>query len=122
MSDTTSPPLRGKFEVSNAQLRQHIGLWGLIALAVSVQVGSGWILATLAAASIAGSASLVVLGLGAVLFGVIGMAWMELDTMLPRSGPGVRYPRLTHGALLSWFNGCDYLIAVLFLPVIRTQV
>lgn len=41
--------------------------------------------------------------------------------MLPRSGAGVRYPRLTHGAFLSWFNGWGYLIAALALPVIEVQ-
>jgi hypothetical protein len=46
----------GTYEASDAHLKQQIGLFGLIALAVSVQIGSGWLLATLAAASIAGPA------------------------------------------------------------------
>jgi amino acid transporter len=109
------------YEASDAHLKQQIGLTGLIALAVSVQVGSGWLLATLAAASIAGPASILTWVLGAAFFGVIGVAWMELGAMLPRSGAGVRYPRLTHGAFLSWFNGWGYLIAALALPVIEAQ-
>jgi amino acid transporter len=114
-------PTEGAFEGSDARLKKEIGLFGLIALAVSVQIGSGWLLATLAAASIAGPASIVTWVLGAVFFGVIGVAWMELGTMLPRSGAGVRYPRLTHGAFLSWINGWGYLIAALSLPVIEVQ-
>jgi amino acid transporter len=114
-------PVEGGYEASDANLKKQISLFGLIALAVSVQVGSGWLLATLAAASIAGPASIFTWALGAVFFGVIGVSWMELGTMLPRSGAGVRYPRLTHGAFLSWFNGWGYLIAALALPVIEVQ-
>src|SRR5690349_16651844 len=113
--------VEGNYEASDANLKQQISLVGLIALAVSVQVGSGWLLATLAAASIAGPASIVTWVLGAVFFGIIGVSWMELGAMLPRSGAGVRYPRLTHGAFLSWFNGWGYLIAALSLPVIEAQ-
>ncbi|HYX94274.1 MAG TPA: APC family permease [Geodermatophilus sp.] len=114
-------PVEGAYEASDAHLKQQISLFGLIALAVSVQVGSGWLLATLAAASIAGPASILTWVLGAVFFGIIGVTWMELGAMLPRSGAGVRYPRLTHGAFLSWFNGWGYLIAALALPVIEVQ-
>src|SRR5919107_5469931 len=114
-------PVEGAYEASDAHLKQQISLFGLIALAVSVQVGSGWLLATLAAPSIAGPASILTWVLGAVFFGIIGVTWMELGAMLPRSGAGVRYPRLTHGAFLSWFNGWGYLIAALSLPVIEAQ-
>jgi amino acid transporter len=115
------PAVGGEFEASDAQLQKGITLWGLIALAVSIQVGSGWLLATLAAASLAGPASIITWVLGAVFFAIIGVTWMELGAMLPRSGAGVRYPQLTHGAFLSWFNGWGYLIATLSLPVIEAQ-
>lgn len=121
MAARSSHPNEEVYEASDAHLKKQISLFGLIALAVSVQIGSGWLLACLAAASIAGPASIVTWVLGAVFFGVIGATWMELGTMLPRSGAGVRYPRLTHGAFLSWFNGWGYLIAALALPVIEVQ-
>ena len=115
------PAPEGTYEASDAHLKKQIGLFGLIALAVSVQIGSGWLLATLAAAAIAGPASILTWILGAAFFAIIGVTWMELGAMLPRSGAGVRYPRLTHGAFLSWFNGWGYLIAALSLPVIEAQ-
>jgi amino acid transporter len=117
----TSGQAEGAFEQSDSKLHKEIGLFGLIALAVSVQVGSGWLLATLAASSIAGPASILTWVFGAVFFAVIGVTWMELGAMLPRSGAGVRYPQLTHGAFLNWFNGWGYLIAALSLPVIEAQ-
>lgn len=58
-------PVTGKFEISDLKLKKQISLFGLIALAVSVQVGSGWLLATLAAASHAGPASILTWVLGA---------------------------------------------------------
>ena len=122
MSETVEAlPAEGAFEESDSHLHKEIGLFGLIALAVSVQVGSGWLLATLAAASIAGPASILTWVFGAVFFAIIGVTWMELGAMLPRSGAGVRYPQLTHGAFLNWFNGWGYLIAALSLPVIEVQ-
>jgi amino acid transporter len=121
MTNSSTSARPDDFEASDSKLQQSIGLWGLIGLAVSVQVGSGWLLATLAAASMAGPASVISWLVGAVFFGVIGVAWMELGTMLPRSGAGVRYPRLTHGAFLSWFNGWGYLIAAIALPVVEVQ-
>jgi amino acid transporter len=121
MDGTEAIPIEGAYEASDVHLKKHINLFGLIALAVSVQIGSGWLLATLAAASIAGPASIITWILGAVFFGIIGATWMELGTMIPRSGAGVRYPRLTHGGFLSFFNGWGYLIAALSLPVIEVQ-
>ncbi|UQE75475.1 APC family permease [Gordonia sp. PP30] len=109
------------YEAADKHLKRTIGLFSLIGLAVSIQVGSGWLLATLAAVSRAGPAAIVAWVLGAVFFAVIGISWMELGTMLPRSGGGVRYPRMTHGGFLSWINGWGYLIAVIALPVIETQ-
>ncbi len=116
-----SAELDTEYEASDKNLKRTIGLFSLIGLAVSLQVGSGWLLATLAAVSHAGPAAILAWVIGAVFFGIIGIAWMELGTMLPRSGGGVRYPRMTHGAFLSWLNGWGYLIAAISLPVIEVQ-
>lgn len=111
----------GDFESSDAKLRRTIGLWTLIAIAVTCQLGSGWLLAVLAAAGVAGPASLISWVLGALFFGVMAIPWMETGTMLPRSGGGVRYPHLSHGAFLGWFNGWAYLVAAVTLPPIEVQ-
>lgn len=111
----------GDFEVADTGLKKGITLMGLIGLAISIQVGSGWLLATLAAVSRSGPAAIIAWVIGAVFFAVIGVAWMELGTMMPRSGGGVRYPRLSHGAFLSWINGWSYLLTCVALPVIEAQ-
>ncbi|MFC9555715.1 APC family permease [Rhodococcus sp. NPDC056960] len=119
---STEDPVRNTtYEASDRHLKRTIGLFSLIGLAVSIQVGSGWLLATLAAVAMAGPAAIIAWIVAAVFFAVIGVSWMELGTMLPRSGGGVRYPRLTHGAFVSWINGWGYLIAVIALPVIEAQ-
>jgi amino acid transporter len=116
-----STELATEYEASDKHLKRTIGLFSLIGLAVSIQIGSGWLLATLSAVARSGPAAVVSWIIGAVFFAVIGISWMELGTMLPRSGGGVRYPRMTHGGFLSWMNGWGYLIAVVALPVIETQ-
>jgi amino acid transporter/nitrogen fixation-related uncharacterized protein len=110
-----------EYGAADKHLKRTIGLFGLIALAVSIQVGSGWLLACLAAVSRAGPAAALSWVIGALFFGVIGVAWMELGTAVPRTGGGVRYPRMSHGAFLSWTNAWGCLIAVIALPVIETM-
>lgn len=75
MSTDMSPT---EYGAADKHLKRSIGLFGLIALAVSIQVGSGWLLACLAAVSKAGPAAGLSWIVGAVFFGVIGIAWMEL--------------------------------------------
>lgn len=116
-----STELDTSYEAADKHLKRTIGLFSLIGLAVSIQIGSGWLLATLAAVSHSGPAAVLAWLIGAVFFGIIGVAWMELGTMLPRSGGGVRYPRMTHGAFLSWLNGWGYLMAAVAMPVIEVQ-
>jgi amino acid transporter len=58
----------GTFESSDAKLKQKITLIGLIGLAVSIQVGSGWLLATLAAVSRSGPAAIIAWVIGALFF------------------------------------------------------
>lgn len=118
---TEIPERNTNNEASDKHLKRTIGLVSLIGLAVSIQVGSGWLLATLASVAKAGPAAVFSWIIGAVFFAVIGVSWMELGTMIPRSGGGVRYPRMTHGAFVSMINSWGYLIAVIALPVIETQ-
>jgi len=96
-----SAELATEYEASDKHLKRTIGLFSLIGLAVSIQIGSGWLLATLSAVARSGPAAIVAWVVGAVFFAIIGISWMELGTMLPRSGGGVRYPRMTHGGFLS---------------------
>jgi amino acid transporter len=110
-----------EYGAADKHLKRTIGLFGLIALAMSIQVGSGWLLACLAAVSRAGPAATLSWAIGAIFFGIIGVAWMELGTAVPRTGGGVRYPRMSHGAFLSWMNAWGCLIALIALPVIETM-
>jgi amino acid transporter len=118
MSTVESPT---EYGAADKHLKRSIGLLGLIGLFVSIQVGSGWLLACLAAVSIAGPAAVISWVIGAAFFGVIGVAWMELGTSIPRSGGGVRYPRMSHGAFLSWTNAWGYIMSMIALPVIETM-
>jgi len=120
---TPSTPHRdialGEFEKSDSHLRRKIGLWQLIAIAVTVQIGASWLLAPLATASLAGPAALLTWIAGGILFTVMAIPWLEASTALPRTGISVRGPQFTHGSLLSWMNGWGYMIACITLPPIE---
>jgi amino acid transporter len=118
MSTDASPTEYGAADV---HLKRTIGLVGLIALFVSIQVGSGWLLACLAAVSRAGPAAIISWIIGAIFFAIISVSWMELGTSIPRSGGGVRYPHMSHGSFLSWMNGWGFIISMIALPVIETM-
>jgi len=107
------------YGASDVHFKRSIGCVGLIGLFVSIQIGSGWLFACLAAVSKAGPAAVVSWVLGTLFFAVIGIAWMELGVAIPRSGAGIRYPRMSHGPFLSWINSWGYMLAAITLPAIE---
>ncbi|MCP3425208.1 APC family permease [Rothia sp. AR01] len=109
----------GKFEQSDGHMQRKIGLWQLIAIAVTVQIGASWLLAPLATAGLAGPAAILTWVIGGVLFTVMAAPWLETSTALPRTGISVRGPQFTHGSLLGWMNGWGYMIACITLPPIE---
>ncbi|MFW0794864.1 APC family permease [Gordonia sp. CPCC 205515] len=120
-SSDAQPPIADDGATTTLSMKRTIGLTSLIGLSISITIGSGWLLATLLAATKAGPASILSWFVAAFIFSIIGVSWLELGTMLPCSGGSVRYPRLSHGAFASWFNGFAYLLACIALPVIEAQ-
>ncbi|MGW5149218.1 APC family permease [Rhodococcus koreensis] len=121
MTPSHTPPdiALGDFEQSDAHLQRKIGLWQLIAIAVTVQIGASWLLAPLATAGLAGPAAVVTWIFGGLIFTIMAIPWLEASTALPRTGISVRGPQFTHGSLLSWMNGWGYMIACITLPPIE---
>ncbi|MFI0242902.1 APC family permease [Streptomyces sp. NPDC016845] len=111
----------GEYGAADVHLRRTIGLTGLIGLATSVQIGSGWLLTCLISVTHAGPAAVLSWLVGAAFFTVIGVAWMELGTAVPRAGGGVRYPRMSHGAFVSWINAWGAVVAIIAVPVVETM-
>ena len=100
-----SPSAPGSPDAPDHKLKRTLGLWQLTLLGVSTQIGSGWLFAVLSSASVAGPAAILSWVLGAGLFVVVSLTWIELGTMFPRSVGIVRYPALSHGAFAGWITG-----------------
>lgn len=119
MSTLPTPPREAA--TPDGKLKRSLGLWQLTLLGVSTQLGSGWLFAVLSAASAAGPAAILSWIIGAALFVIVSMPWIELGTLFPRSGGIVRYPSLSHGALAGWVTGWGYWVGTVCLPAVEAQ-
>lgn len=119
MSTPANPPQDAASP--DGQLKRSLGLWQLTLLGVSTQIGSGWLFAVLSAASTAGPAAIISWIVGAALFVIVSLSWIELGTLFPRSGGIVRYPSLSHGAFAGWVTGWGYWIGTVCLPAVEAQ-
>ncbi|MDQ8705144.1 APC family permease [Streptomyces sp. LHD-70] len=106
-------------EGADGKLRRTMTLQQVLFLAISGQIGSGWLFAVLTAAGVSGPAAILSWVIGGAIITLIALAWMEVGAALPRSGAIVRYPYLTHGGLTGWIMGFTYWIANLSLPAIE---
>ncbi|QIZ01020.2 APC family permease [Streptomyces sp. S1D4-11] len=86
-------------------LRRDIGRLSLLFAAVGSIIGSGWLLAPMTAAQIAGPASLVSWAIGAGAILILALVFAELGAMLPLVGGVARYPHLAHGSLVGFAAG-----------------
>lgn len=107
------------FESADKGLKKEISFTQLLLLGVSAQIGSGWLFGVLAAAGMAGPAAIVSWLIAAVLIFAISLTYLEIGSMLPRSGGIVRYTYLTHGSLLGWIIGWAYWISVVAIPALE---
>lgn len=116
----TSGPA-GSFESADAGLRKTLGLNSLLFLSMGAIIGSGWLLSALAAASVAGPASIISWVVGGVFVLFIALSYAELSGMLPRTGAIVRYPQLTHGSYTGWILGWAYWLTATAVAAIEAE-
>ena len=108
-------------EASDRKLDRHMSVWQLFFLSMGGIIGSGWLFASLNAASIAGPAATVSWIIGGVLVLLVGLNYAEVAGMLPRSGAIVRYPHLTHGGYTGFILGWTYLLSAISVPAIEAE-
>jgi amino acid transporter len=94
------------------RLRRDIGIVGLLFTAVGSIIGSGWLFGALAAAQVAGPASILAWLIGGVMIILIGLCYAELGTMFPVSGGVVRFPHYSFGSFASYTLGWITWLAV----------
>lgn len=106
---------------SGRHLRRELTLIDLTMTAIGGLIGSGWLFASMTAATIAGPAALLSWGIGAIAVIILGLTFAELAGMLPEAGGVIRYPQYTHGRLVSFLIGWAALISWAGIPPIEAE-
>ena len=88
-------------DMENPGLKRDIGPIGLIALAVSGIIGSGWLFAPLLSAQLAGPAAIVAWVIGAFAMLLLALTFGEIAAMFPLPGGIASIPGVTHGTMVS---------------------
>jgi len=86
-------------------LKRELSLLDLTFACVGGIIGSGWLLASQAAAKVAGPSAVISWLIGGVAVILIALTYAELGSMLPEPGGTVRYPQYSHGSLVSFIIG-----------------
>src|SRR5579875_348002 len=110
-----------EFEAADRSLRKTMGFNQLLFLSMGAIIGSGWLLGSLKAASVAGPAAIVSWAVGGIFVIFISLSYAEVSGMLPRSGAIVRYPHLTHGGYTGWIMGWTYWLSAITVPAIEAE-
>lgn len=101
-----------------SQLSRRLSPATLFMLSMNGIIGSGWLLAPLYVAKIAGSAAIISWIIGGLAAILISFTFAELATMLPVAGGTAHIPQLSHGPfasfILSWIA---WLTSLLLVPI-----
>ena len=92
-------------DLGETGLKREIGPIGLIALAVSGIIDSGWLFAPLLTAQLAGPAAVVAWVIGAVSMLLLALTFAEIAAMFPLPGGVASIPKVTHGNIVSIMLG-----------------
>lgn len=102
-------------------LRREMSFLDLTMACLGAMIGSGWLLGALAAAGMAGPASVLAWLIGGIAVLLIGLVYAELSGMLPEAGGIARYPHFTHGSLTGWMMGWGAFLAYASVPAIEAE-
>ncbi len=86
-------------------LRRSLGYWQLTAIGFSGVIGSGWLLASMVAAQIAGPEAIVAWLVGGAVLALIALVMADLGAARPESGGLVRWPFYSSGRLVATIAG-----------------
>lgn len=96
------------FEAADRHLRKAMPFEHLLFMSLGTIIGSGWLLASVRVAAVAGPGAIISWIVGGIFIMLVALTWAEISGMLPRSGAIVRYPQLTHGSLTGFLIGWAY--------------
>ncbi|PRD44780.1 amino acid permease [Phyllobacterium phragmitis] len=86
-------------------MKREMGLIGLMFVAVSAVLGSGWLFAPLLASEQAGPAAIIAWGIGGIAMLLIALTFAEISAMLPVPGGIARVPQFSHGNVVAMAMG-----------------
>lgn len=122
MAENVLPPeALASTEAADKQLHKALSFWELFCLSMGGIIGSGWLLATMAASAFAGPGVVLAWIIGGILILFIALNYAEISGMLPRSGAIVRYPHLTHGSYTGYLMAWAYFLTGVMVPVIEAE-
>ncbi|QGA54127.1 amino acid permease [Sulfolobus sp. E5-1-F] len=104
---------------SDKLLRKELSLLDLTFLSLSAMIGSGWLLASLSVASIAGLSGVLSWVIAGIMVMFIGLAYAELGSSIPKTGGIVRYPVYSHGSYTGFVIAFLYLLSAISTPSIE---
>lgn len=110
---------RARQGLDGRTLHRRLGKVGLLFTSMGCIIGSGWLLAPLYAAQVAGPAAVFSWLIGAVLIIFIALVYSELGPMFPYAGGIVRFPFYTHGQLTGFTAGWFSILHVMVLPALE---
>ncbi|KLU64237.1 MULTISPECIES: APC family permease [Desulfosporosinus] len=91
--------------MQQSKLKRDLSLLDLTFAGVGGIIGSGWLLASQAAAAVAGPSAIISWIVGGIAVILMALVYAELGGMLPEAGGTVRYPQYSHGSLVSFIIG-----------------
>src|SRR3954465_6889328 len=103
-------------DMPTGTVKRELGTTNLLFISFAAIFGSGWLFAPFYAAQMAGPASLLAWGLGAVMSAVIGVTMAEVITLFPNTGGLNSVALITHGELLAFFVTVFNILVFIILP------
>ena len=82
--------------------KRSIGLVGLTMTGIGSVIGSGWLFGAYHAAKLAGPASIFSWILGGMAVLIVALSFIEMSSLVPKSGGPVRYLDYTHGKVVGY--------------------
>lgn len=123
MASEQEKPKQSSIDVKEAdkQLRKELSLIDLAFLSLGGIIGSGWLFASLSAASVSGPSAVLSWLIAGILVMFIGLAYGEISGAIPKTGGIVRYPHYTHGSYTGYILGWLYLLSAASVPAIEAE-
>ncbi len=104
-------------ELRGNAYKKEVGIFGATFMGISAIVGSAILFIPVTVLAAAGPAGTVAWLIGALMMLVIGLIYVELGTVLPRSGAAGAYPHISNGSIAGLFNAWGVFLGYVLAPV-----